>query len=168
MSSDRQDTSGFQTPNTVDEFHRQLPSSTTGDNLPDSTTLHLPHTPVSMAPAIETNESESPISASLGGAIFSTPSTSFDGAACGNHHHREYPQPSSPNSTSHQFIRQSRSANNHHNTSQSLGATNKKQPTSPVTFRSRTPSPEKQAAAAWSLFLTPRIKNFATRVFHHP
>lgn len=81
MSSDRQDTSGFQPPNTVEEFHRQPPSSTTGDNLPDSTTLHLPHTPSPMAPSIETNESESPISASLGGAIFTTPSTSFDGAA---------------------------------------------------------------------------------------
>ncbi|CAI9276727.1 unnamed protein product [Lactuca saligna] len=78
MSSDHQDTSGFQPPNTVEEFHRQPPSSTTGDNLPDSTTLRLPHTASPLTPSIETNESESPISASLGGAIFTTPSTSFD------------------------------------------------------------------------------------------
>ncbi|KAI3503045.1 hypothetical protein L1887_31480 [Cichorium endivia] len=81
MSSDHQDSIGFQPPSTVEELHRQPPSSTTGDNLSDSTTLRLPHTPPPMAPTIETNTPESPIAAILSDAIFTTPSTSFDSAA---------------------------------------------------------------------------------------
>ncbi|CAI9276726.1 unnamed protein product [Lactuca saligna] len=81
MSSDHQDTRGFQPPTTIDELHRQPPSSITGNNLLNLPTPRLLHTPSPMSLEVETKTPESPISASLGSPIFTTPSTSFDGAA---------------------------------------------------------------------------------------
>ncbi|CAH1451220.1 unnamed protein product [Lactuca virosa] len=82
MSSDHQDPRGFPPPTTIDELHRQPSSSTTGNNLSDFPTPRLLHTPSPlMSLEVDTNALESPVSAALGSPIFTTPSTSFDGAA---------------------------------------------------------------------------------------
>ncbi|CAH1413348.1 unnamed protein product [Lactuca virosa] len=80
MSSDHQHTRGFQPPCTVEELHRQPPSSTNGNNHPDSTTLRLPHTSSLMAPVVVTNDPESPIADVHGGGIFTIPTTSSQDA----------------------------------------------------------------------------------------
>lgn len=80
MSSDHQHTRGFQPPSTVEELHRQPPSSTNGYNHPDSTTLRLPHTSSLMAPVVITNAPESPLADVLGGGIFTIPTTSSQDA----------------------------------------------------------------------------------------
>ncbi|KAI3497427.1 hypothetical protein L1887_40025 [Cichorium endivia] len=80
MSSDHQEPRGFEPPRVIDELHRQPPSSTTGNILPDFTALHLPRTPSPLSSAVEMITPESPVPASLGGGILTNPSTSFHDA----------------------------------------------------------------------------------------
>ncbi|CAI9276709.1 unnamed protein product [Lactuca saligna] len=72
MSSDHQDTRGFQPPNATVQL--------TGNNPSGFNTLRLPQTPSPKSPAGKTTSPESRIAAALGHAIFTIPSTSFQDA----------------------------------------------------------------------------------------